>query len=84
MLRVVRVSPPIQAEGFWPALGLRLLPVWGFLLYLFSRLLNPVDRLLRRFGRSASALKIRVFRARRNVAGRLTGETKPAAETAAA
>ncbi len=47
--------------------GLR---AWGFALFLFTRLLALLERLLRRFGLSTTTAKIRLYRARRKLAGR--------------
>ncbi len=78
--RRTRPAPAFDLDhlGAWiKYLGVTVL---GFLLFLLSRLLQLLDRLLRRFGKSTTTLKIRVFRARRAVAGKLT----PQPETATA
>jgi hypothetical protein len=46
--------------------GLR---VWGFALFLVTRLLALLERLLGRFGLSTTTAKIRLYRARRRIAG---------------
>ncbi len=65
---------PAKLDSFLERLKYWLLPVWGLVLYAFSRLLHALDRLLRRVGISTTRLKIRIYRARRRVAGKLTFE----------
>ena len=73
---------PTEFDNFLEKLKYFFLPVWGFTLYVFSRFLNLLDGLLRRFGKSTTSLKIRVYRARRKVAGRQQ-EQGPVAASAA-
>ena len=49
-----------------------ILPIWSFMLFLLTRLVTFLDRILRRVGLSTTHLKIRLYRARRKVAGQLT------------
>ncbi len=62
----------LQTNSDWPEfltlLKLLLLKMGGLLLYLVSRLLVPLDRLLARFGWSSTRLRVRVYRLRRRVA----------------
>jgi hypothetical protein len=74
---------PTDFDDFLEKLKYFLLPVWGFILYVFSRTLTLLDKVLRRFGKSTTSLKIRVYRARRNVAGMQQHQNSaPAAATA--
>ena len=47
------------------------LPVWGFILFLFTRILALFERLLSRFGLSTTTARIRLYRARRRLAGKM-------------
>jgi hypothetical protein len=81
----VPLKHPTTSEGLdntldW--LKYRLLPLWGFVLYLGSRGLALLDRPLRRIGVPTHSLKIRLYRARRKVAGKLTEEQVSAAPAA--
>jgi hypothetical protein len=71
-----KVTTPTGVEDFFERLKYErlkywLLPIWGFILYLLTRLATFLDRILRRLGLSTTHLKIRLYRARRNVAGQL-------------
>jgi len=44
---------------------------WGFALFLATRTLAVLERLLRRFGLSTTTARIRLYRARRKLAGRM-------------
>jgi len=68
---------PAELEDIFERLKYWLLPVWGFILFLLTRLITFLDRILRRLGMSTTNLKIRLFRARRKVAGRLTKHPVP-------
>jgi len=65
---------PTEIEDFLERIKYWLLPVWGFMLFLLTRLVTFLDRVLRRLGMSTTNLKIRLFRARRKVAGKLIHE----------
>ncbi len=56
-------------SGPWEAV---LLPAWGIGLYLATRALGLLNRPLRRLGISVNGPMIRLYRARRKLAGRLT------------
>jgi hypothetical protein len=64
------VSAHEPADFFDHARGVAL-PAWGFILYLASRTLALLERLLARFGVSTTNAKIRLYRARRRLAGRM-------------
>lgn len=51
-----------------------LLQIWAGILFVISQILDVLGRILRKFGISTAALKIRMFRARRKVAGILVRE----------
>lgn len=61
---------PEPADFFDQARGVAL-PAWGFILYLATRLLALLERLLARFGVSTTNAKIRLYRARRRLAGKM-------------
>jgi hypothetical protein len=51
-----------------------LLQIWSGILFGLSQILELLGRVLRKFGISTAALKIRMFRARRKIAGVLVCE----------
>jgi predicted anti-sigma-YlaC factor YlaD len=64
---------PTEFETFLQELYYRaVLPLWGFILHLLARLITLLDSTVRRFGKSTTGLKVRIYRARRTVAGVLT------------
>jgi len=72
-----KTNYPTELEDIFERLKYWLLPVWGFILFLLTRLLALFDRILPRFGLSTTNLKIRLYRARRKVAGRLIRDEIP-------
>jgi len=68
---------PAELEDIFERLRYWLLPVWGFILFILTRIITFLDRILRRLGLHTTNLKIRLFRARRKVAGRLTNHASP-------
>ena len=63
---------PPEIEDIFERLRYWVLPVWGFVLFVLTRLITFLDRILRRLGLHTTNLKIRLFRERRKVAGQLT------------
>ena len=63
---------PAELEDIFERLKYWLLPVWGFILFVLTRLITFLDQVLHRLGLHTTNLKIRLFRARRKVAGQLT------------
>jgi hypothetical protein len=64
-------DPAPEPEDFFDQARSVALPAWGFILYLATRLLALLERLLARFGVSTTNAKIRLYRARRRLAGKL-------------
>ncbi|NUM44323.1 MAG: zf-HC2 domain-containing protein [Anaerolineales bacterium] len=64
--------PPKELDDIFERVKYWVLPVWSFLLFLLTRLITFLDRIFRRLGWSTTHLKIRLYRARRKVAGHLT------------
>ena len=67
-----KTTYPAELEDIFERLRYWVLPVWGFILFALTRLVTFLDRILRRLGLHTTNLKIRLYRARRKVAGRLT------------
>jgi len=74
-IKLPKPNKPSASETFLDKVKYDLLRIGGFLLFLISRLLIAADNLLRRFGISTTVLKIRLYRARRKVAGMITPQT---------
>lgn len=74
-VQLPKTPVPAELEDVFARLKYWVLPVWGFVLFLLTRLVTALDRILRRVGLSTTHLKIRLYRARRKVAG----QTNPAA-----
>jgi hypothetical protein len=72
---------PAELEDIFERLKYWVLPVWGFVLFLLTRLVTSLDRILRRLGLSTTHLKIRLYRARRKVAGRTNPAAQPVNES---
>ena len=53
------------------------LPVWGFVLFLATHTLALLECLFARFGLSTTTAKIRLYRARRKLAGRIGRSSAP-------
>jgi hypothetical protein len=64
-------DPAPEPEDFFDQARSVALPAWGFILYLATRLLALLERLLARFGVSTTNAKIRLYRARRRLAGKM-------------
>jgi hypothetical protein len=71
-LHLPKANHPDKLDDIFERLKYWLLPIWGFVLFLLTRLVTFFDRILRRLGLSTTHLKIRLFRIRRKVAGQLT------------
>jgi predicted anti-sigma-YlaC factor YlaD len=66
-----KANTPTELEDIFERLKYWVLPVWGLILFLLTRLVTFLDQILRRLGLSTTNLKIRLYRARRKVAGQL-------------